>query len=228
MPVSVNILACVRYSFSSPVQWKKIQKLDVSTVDCVCVFTESIPHSPLLFSPVFLPNPPCDPRGKLSLFAEIGMSIPAPLTQVCSSPPSYWGNDQWGYLPSTPRGFHSSSRPSVPPGKERISNWEAAALLLLLLTPSLHLLILHHVLHLFKRLGSLLRRIYFKDNLSFLFSYWAKGKFSEVNEVVGDSAWKRGLAQAKVCLVLLAFYTEATHKKSLHQALVHLYFCRED
>lgn len=51
--------------------------------------------SPLLplSSPVFLPNPPSDPRGKLSLFAEIGMSIPAPLTQVCSSPPSYWGND---------------------------------------------------------------------------------------------------------------------------------------
>lgn len=38
-------------------------------------------------------TPPSDPRGKLSLFAEIGMSIPAPLTQVCSSPPSYWGND---------------------------------------------------------------------------------------------------------------------------------------
>lgn len=54
---------------------------------------------------------------------------------------------------------------------------------------------------------------YFKDNLSFLFSYWAKGNFSGVNEVVGDSAWKRGLAQAKVCLVLLAFYTEATHIK---------------
>lgn len=164
MPVSVNILACVRYSFSSAVQWKKIQKLDVSTVDCVCVFTESIPQ---FSSPVFLPNPPCDPRGKLSLFAEIGMSIPAPLTQVCSSPQSYWGNDQWGYLPSTPRGFHSSSRPSVRPGKERISNWEAAALLLLFLTPSLHLLILHHVLHLFKRLCSLLCQIILKITSSF-------------------------------------------------------------
>lgn len=64
------------------------------------------------------------------------MSIPTPLTQVCSSftpphPRHIGGNDYRGYLPSTSRGFHSPFTvfpfpcPSVPPGKEWISYWEA-------------------------------------------------------------------------------------------------------
>lgn len=49
-----------------------------------------LPHpSPIFSCLVLFPLAPLPSylKGKLSLFAEIGMSIPAPLTRVCRSPP---------------------------------------------------------------------------------------------------------------------------------------------
>lgn len=92
-------------------------------------------HPSILLSSSLSPTSP-HLRGKISLFVEIRMSIPTPLTQVCSSftpphPRHIGGNDYRGYLPSTSRGFHSPSTvfpfpcPSIPSGKEWISYWEA-------------------------------------------------------------------------------------------------------
>lgn len=99
----VEAVTCANFSqwigifpiLCSPVEKRKKERFPVQSM---CVAVKQQPHLSLLSSPRLspfshsplpssFPNPPSDPRGKLSLFAEIGMSIPAPLTQVCSSPP---------------------------------------------------------------------------------------------------------------------------------------------
>lgn len=80
----------------------------------------SIPHFPLVSGPFPCAPLPSDLKGKLSLFAQIGMSIPTPLTQVCRSLPFILVKWLVLVVISPPFGgaFIPPHEHRVPPGKE--------------------------------------------------------------------------------------------------------------